>query len=167
MSRLSLGDSAPDFQALTVVQQADGEGFEQVELSLSDLLAQAEKGLVLYFYPRAMTPGCTKEACDFRDSLQVWRSAGYNVVGVSPDSPARLEKFAERDGLPFPLISDPEHKVMAAYGAWGEKKNYGKIVTGTIRSTFVINPEGTIDFAQYNVRAAGHVGRLRSQLGLD
>lgn len=167
MSRLSQGDSAPIFQAQAVVQKDDGEGFEQVELSLSSLLAQAEKGLVLYFYPRAMTPGCTKEACDFRDSLQVWQNAGYNVVGVSPDSPQRLEKFAARDGLPFPLISDPEHEVMSAYGAWGEKKNYGKIVTGTIRSTFVINPNGMIEFAQYNVRAAGHVGRLRKQLGLD
>ena len=88
-------------------------------------------------------------------------------MGVSPDAPARLEKFAERDGLAFPLISDPEHEVMAAYGAWGEKKNYGKIVTGTIRSTFVINTDGVVDFAQYNVRAAGHVGRLRDQLGLD
>lgn len=167
MSVLSLGDTAPDFTALAVVRSAEGGGFEQVELSLSKLLGESAKGLILYFYPRAMTPGCTKEACDFRDSLAVWRSAGYNVVGVSPDAPARLEKFAERDGLPFPLISDPEHEVMSAYGAWGEKKNYGKIVTGTIRSTFVINPEGTIEFAQYNVRATGHVGRLRSQLGLD
>ncbi|MBR6460144.1 MAG: peroxiredoxin [Actinomycetaceae bacterium] len=164
---LSHGDNAPDFTAHAVVRSASGEGFDQVELSLSKLLGESAKGLILYFYPRAMTPGCTKEACDFRDSLTVWQAAGYNVVGVSPDAPARLEKFAERDGLAFPLISDPEHEVMAAYGAWGEKKNYGKIVTGTIRSTFVINTDGVIDFAQYNVRAAGHVGRLRGQLGLD
>ncbi|MBR5951389.1 MAG: peroxiredoxin [Actinomycetaceae bacterium] len=164
---MSVGDKAPDFTGQAVVLNAEGQGFDYGELSLAGLLEKAEKGLVLYFYPRAMTPGCTKEACDFRDSLQTWRTAGYNVVGVSPDPLSRLERFAERDGLSFPLISDVEHVIMSAYGAWGEKKNYGKLVTGTIRSTFVINPDMTVAVALRNVRATGHVARLREQLGID
>jgi peroxiredoxin Q/BCP len=153
--RLRPGDPAPDFTLPTDTGQT---------LSLADLRGRK---LILYAYPAAMTPGCTTQACDFRDSLASLRGAGYEVVGISPDEPAKLAKFRQRDGLTFPLLSDPDHKVLAAYGAWGEKKLYGRTVTGVIRSTFVVDEQGRVDSAQYNVRATGHVAKLRRDLGLD
>jgi peroxiredoxin Q/BCP len=114
-----------------------------------------------------MTPGCTKQACDFRDSLQSLAASGYAVLGLSPDKPEKLAKFRERDGLNFPLLSDTDKKVLEAYGAYGEKKLYGKLVVGVIRSTFVIGEDGKIELAQYAVKATGHVAKLRRDLGLD
>ena len=113
-----------------------------------------------------MTPGCTTQACDFRDSLSSLNAAGVRVLGISPDSPAKLVRFRERDGLTFPLLSDEDHAVMTAYGAWGQKKLYGKTVTGVIRSTFVVAPDGTLEQAMYNVKATGHVAKLRRELGI-
>jgi len=153
--RLEPGTPAPDF----TLRDQDGGS-----VSLSDL---SGKKTVLYFYPAAMTPGCTTQACDFRDSMASLQAAGYAVVGVSRDEPAKLRTFRERDGLSFTLLSDPDHAVHAAYGAWGEKMNYGKVVEGVIRSTFVIDEQGVIALAQYNVKATGHVARLRKALGLD
>ena len=150
--RLSPGDTAPDF-TLT-----DDRG-EQV--TLSDLRGRK---VIVYFYPAAMTPGCTKEACDFRDSLAPLQEAGYAVVGISRDAPAKLRAFRERDGLTYDLLSDPDHAVHEAYGAWGEKSNYGKTVVGVIRSTIVVDPSGTVTHALYNVKATGHVARLRALL---
>lgn len=157
MPRLAVGDTAPNFQLETT----------QGPLSLDELRAQAHAGVVVYFYPRAMTPGCTKEACDFRDSLNSLRAAGYIVLGVSADSMDKLEKFTQKEGLNFPLASDPNHEVMKAWGAWGEKKNYGKTVIGSIRSTVVVSPGGSVVLAQYGVKATGHVARLRKALGID
>lgn len=134
--------------------------------ALADALAQTQRGLIVYFYPAAMTPGCTKQACDFRDSLASLTSAGYSIVGVSPDAPAKLAKFIARDSLTFPLASDLDHTIAAAYGAWGEKTMYGITRVGLIRSTIVIAPNGTVALAQYNVKATGHVARLRTALGL-
>ncbi|HEY8753071.1 MAG TPA: thioredoxin-dependent thiol peroxidase [Arthrobacter sp.] len=124
-------------------------------------------GTIVYFYPAASTPGCTKQACDFRDSLASFTSAGYRVLGVSPDSVDKLAAFAANEDLSFPLLSDQDHAVAEAYGAWGEKKNYGRTYQGLIRSTFVIDPDGTVALAQYNVRATGHVAKLRRDLKLD
>lgn len=152
--RLEPGDAAPDF-SLT-----DDQG---QTVSLSDF---AGSTLVLYAYPAAMTPGCTTQACDFRDSLDALNAAGVKVVGISPDKPEKLAKFRERDGLTFPLVSDPDHAVLEEYGAWGEKNLYGKKYIGVIRSTFVINGDGKIEKAMYNVKAKGHVAKLRSELGL-
>ncbi len=146
---------APDF---TLFDQ-DGRS-----VSLADLRGRKT---VLYFYPAAMTPGCTTQACDFRDSIASLEGAGYQVVGVSRDEPAKLAAFRERDGLTFPLLSDPDHAVHDAYGAWGEKTNYGKVIEGVLRSTFVIDEDGAISLAQYNVKATGHVARLRRLLGVD
>lgn len=157
MAKLQEGDLAPEFTLQTI----DGS------VSLADELAKADKGVVVYFYPKAMTPGCTTEACDFRDSENSLKSAGYTVIGISPDSVDTLRKFVDRDNLNFPLASDPEREVLEAYGAFGEKKNYGKIVQGVIRSTFVVGKDGKISSAQYNVKATGHVGRLRKILGID
>lgn len=157
-TRLDVGDKAPDFTLPT----PDGSS-----VSLSHLRTTAPKGVIVYFYPAASTPGCTKEACDFRDSLASLQRAGYAVVGVSPDPVAKLAKFADEEGLTFPLASDADHAVLEAYGAWGEKQNYGRTITGVIRSTVVVSPEGTVDVAQYNVKATGHVARLRKSLGLD
>ncbi len=121
--------------------------------------------MILFFYPAAMTPGCTTEACDFRDSLTPLTAAGYSILGVSRDAPATLREFRERDHLPYDLLSDPDHGVHEAYGAWGEKMNYGKTVEGVIRSTFVIDEEGVLTHALYNVKATGHVARVRSLVG--
>src|SRR6476661_2096039 len=147
--KLSPGDVAPAF----TLDDADGK-----PVSVSDFLGQR---VVLYAYPAAMTPGCTTQACDFRDSLQSLKAAGLTVVGISPDSPEKLAKFRDRDHLNFPLVSDPDRSVLSAYGAYGEKQNYGKTVMGVIRSTFVIGPDGRIEKAQYNVKATGHVAKLR------
>ncbi len=157
MTKLAVGDIAPDFTLPT------GAG----KVRLSEELDKAEKGVVVYFYPKAMTPGCTKEACDFRDSENSLKSAGYRVIGISPDKVEALEKFTNRDNLNFPLASDSDRAVMEAYGAYGEKMNYGKLIKGVIRSTFVVNKDGTIAHALYNVKATGHVARLRKQLGID
>ena len=122
--------------------------------------------VLLYAYPAAMTPGCTKQACDFRDNLATFADAGFVVVGISPDSPEKLAEFAATEDLPFTLLSYPDHRVMEKYGAWGEKKLYGKVVTGVIRSTFVISPTGKIEDAFYNVKATGHVAKLIRDLSL-
>ncbi|WP_181407454.1 thioredoxin-dependent thiol peroxidase [Nocardioides sambongensis] len=155
-ARLAAGDTAPDFTL------PDDRGNQ---VSLAD--ARAEGKVIVYFYPAAMTPGCTKQACDFTDSLESLRAAGYTVLGISKDTPAKLAKFRERDGLTIPLLSDPELEVHRAFGAFGEKKLYGKVVEGVIRSTFVVDSDGTVELAQYNVKATGHVAKLRRDLGLD
>jgi len=155
MPRLTAGDTAPDFTLPT----ADGGS-----VTLSDLRGQH---VVVYFYPAAGTPGCTKQACDFRDSLASLQAHGYRVVGVSPDAVPALARFAEAEELTFPLASDPDKAVLEAWGAWGEKSLYGKTVTGVIRSTVVVDPEGTVELAQYNVKATGHVAKLRRDLGID
>jgi thioredoxin-dependent peroxiredoxin len=123
--------------------------------------------VIVYFYPNAMTPGCTTQACDFSDSLSSLEAAGYTVVGISPNDPDKLAKFRARDGLTITLASDADRSVMTAYGAYGEKKLYGKTVEGVIRSTFVVDEEGNLELAQYNVKATGHVSKLRRDLGLD
>ena len=153
-TRLEPGTKAPSFTL---------EDYTGQQYSLADY---AGHKVILYFYPKASTPGCTKEACDFRDNLASLKSLGYVVLGVSPDKPAALEKFT-KESLTFPLLSDADHAVALAYGAWGEKKNYGKVYEGLIRSTFVINEQGIIELAQYNVRATGHVAKLRRDLGID
>lgn len=158
MTQLTVGDQAPDFTL---------DGVPGGPYSLSQLVKSAKKGVVVYFYPRANTPGCTTEACDFRDSLASLKGAGYEVVGISPDALTKLQGFADKYDLEFPLASDPDHQVMEAYGAWGEKENYGRVVTGVIRSTVVVDNEGAVALALYNVRAKGHVARLRRELGLD
>jgi len=153
--RLQPGDKAPDF-TLT-----DDRGDT---VRLRDLRGGR---VVLYVYPAAMTSGCTTQACDFRDNLSALKAAGLTVVGLSPDKPDKLAKFRERDHLTFPLLSDPDKKVLSAYGAYGTKQLYGKPVDGVIRSTFVIDAEGRVEQAQYNVRATGHVAKLRRDLGVD
>ncbi|HKF31226.1 MAG TPA: thioredoxin-dependent thiol peroxidase [Jatrophihabitantaceae bacterium] len=154
MTRLAPGDTAPDF----TLPDADGK-----DVSLSDFRGRR---VVVYFYPAAMTPGCTTQACDFRDSLSSLAASGVDVVGISPDKPEKLAKFRERDSLTFPLLSDPSRSVLEAYGAYGEKTMYGKKVTGVIRSTFVVDADGKIEQAQYNVKATGHVAKLRRDLGI-
>lgn len=153
--RLAPGDEAPDFTLTTDTGAT---------LSLMDLRGGR---VVLYAYPAAMTPGCTTQACDFRDSLASLTAAGYRVVGISPDEPERLAEFRERDAVTFPLVSDPDRAVLTAYGAYGEKQLYGKTVTGVIRSTFVIDEKGRVERAMYNVKATGHVAKLRRDLGID
>jgi thioredoxin-dependent peroxiredoxin len=153
--RLRPGDPAPEFTLPTDTGD---------RLALTDLKGRK---VVLYAYPAAMTPGCTTQACDFRDSLESLRAAGYEVVGISPDPPAKLAKFRDREAITFPLVSDADKSVLSAYGAFGEKQMYGKTVTGVIRSTFVIDENGTVERALYNVRATGHVAKLRKDLGLD
>jgi thioredoxin-dependent peroxiredoxin len=152
--RLSPGDEAPDFTL------PDSEG---KDVSLRDFRGQS---VVVYFYPAASTPGCTKQACDFRDNLAELNDAGYQVIGISPDKQAKLAKFVENEKLTFPMLGDPEKTVIEAWAAYGEKKNYGKTYQGVIRSTFVVDPEGKIAHAFYNVRAAGHVAKLIRDLGL-
>ena len=153
--RLSPGDAAPDFTLPT----ADGGRY-----TLSE---HRGRHVLVYFYPAAMTPGCTTEACDFRDNLASLQGAGYDVVGVSPDAPDKLAQFVEKEQLTFPLVSDQDKEVLHAYGAWGEKTSYGKKTTGVIRSTVVVDPHGKVELAQYNVKATGHVAKLRRDLGLD
>ncbi len=153
--RLIPGDPAPDF----TLQDKDGKS-----VRLSDFRG---KKTIVYFYPAASTPGCTKQACDFRDSLASLQGAGYEVLGVSPDPVPALAKFAEEEELTFPLLSDEDHSVAEAYAAWGEKKNYGRTYMGLIRSTIVVDPEGKVSLAQYNVRATGHVAKLRRDLKLE
>ncbi|KMO75505.1 thioredoxin-dependent thiol peroxidase [Mycolicibacterium obuense] len=152
--RLEVGDKAPAFS----LPDADGN-----TVKLSDF--QGRK-VVVYFYPAASTPGCTKQACDFRDNLAELGDAGLDVVGISPDKPEKLAKFRDKEGLTFPLLSDPDRKVLEAWGAYGEKTMYGKTVQGVIRSTFVVDENGTIEVAQYNVRATGHVAKLRRDLSI-
>ena len=152
--RLSPGDTAPAFSLPT----DDGS-----VLSLADLEGRK---VVLYVYPAAMTPGCTKQACDFRDSLQRFADAGYAVVGLSPDKPEKLARFREAEGLTFPLLSDTSKETLTAYGAFGEKQLYGKTVVGVIRSTFLLDERGTVVQASYNVKATGHVAKLLKDLGL-
>jgi peroxiredoxin len=153
--QLKRGDAAPSFTLPT----GDGD-----EISLADL--RGEK-VILYFYPAAMTTGCTAEACDFRDNLGSLKGAGYTVLGVSPDEPEKLVEFRERDALTFPLLADRGGEVHASYGTWGEKTVGGKTVIGAIRSTFVIDEDGRIDIAMYNVQPIGHVKELRRMLGVD
>ena len=155
MERLSPGDTAPEF---TLTDDA-GE-----QVALGDFLGRK---VIVYFYPAAMTPGCTKQACDFTDSLDSLRAQGYEVLGISPDKPEKLAKFRDKDGLTIRLLSDPDKQVMRDYAAYGEKKLYGKTVEGVIRSTFVVDVDGKIFLAQYNVKATGHVAKLRKDLQLN
>ncbi|WP_374007672.1 thioredoxin-dependent thiol peroxidase [Leifsonia sp. LS-T14] len=154
-ARLAAGEQAPAF---TLTDQ-DGTA-----VSLGDF---AGDNVIVYFYPAAMTPGCTTEACDFRDNLNSLKSAGYRVIGISKDTPARNKEFQEQEGLNFPLLSDEDLAVHKRYGAYGEKKLYGKTVEGVIRSTFVVDPDGSIRLPLYNVKATGHVASLRKKLGID
>ncbi len=153
-TRLAVGDKAPAFS----LPDADGE-----TVKLSDFKGRK---VIVYFYPAAMTPGCTKQACDFRDSLAELNGAGIDVVGISPDKPEKLAKFRDRDELTFPLLSDPDKKVLGEWGAYGEKMMYGKKVQGVIRSTFVVDEKGNIEVAQYNVKATGHVAKLRRDIAV-
>ena len=154
MPQLAPGDHAPDF-SLTA---ADGS-----TVTLSDLRGRR---VIVYFYPAAMTPGCTTQACDFRDSLGALAAAGFSVVGISPDKLEKLAEFVERDALTFPLLSDPDRSVLTAWGAYGEKTLYGKKVVGVIRSTVVVDADGVVEQARYNVKATGHVAALRKALGV-
>ncbi|WP_067899320.1 thioredoxin-dependent thiol peroxidase [Nocardia vaccinii] len=153
-SRLAPGDIAPGF----TLSDADGK-----PVSLADYRGRK---VIVYFYPAASTPGCTKQACDFRDNLAELGGAGIDVVGISPDKPAKLAKFRDNEKLTFPLLSDPDREVLSAWGAYGEKTMYGKKITGVIRSTFLVDEEGRIALAQYNVRATGHVAKLRRDLSV-
>lgn len=153
--RLEVGQRAPLF----TLPNQDGKN-----ISLSEYLG---KKVILYFYPAASTPGCTKQACDFRDSLSSFKASGYVVLGISKDTQAKLKKFEANESLTFPLLSDPELTVHNAYGTYGEKSMYGKTVVGVIRSTFVIDESGNIEFVLYNVKATGHVASLRGKLGLS
>lgn len=152
--KLEAGDTAPAF----TLPDADGN-----DVSLADY---AGKKVIVYFYPAASTPGCTKQACDFRDSLAELNGEGLEVIGISPDKPAKLAKFRDAEELNFPLLSDPEKSTLEAWGAFGEKKMYGKTVQGVIRSTFLVDEDGKIEVAQYNVRATGHVAKLRRDLSV-
>ncbi len=154
MARLEIGDKAPAF----TLTSDSGK-----QVSLDDF---AGKHLVIFFYPAAMTPGCTKEACDFRDSLTTLQGAGYEVIGISPDKPEKLAKFVDKESLTYPLLADPDKEVLEAYGAYGEKKLYGKTVVGVIRSTIVVGPDGTVELPKYNVKATGHVASLSKALKL-
>jgi thioredoxin-dependent peroxiredoxin len=155
MPRLETGQTAPAF---TLPDHAGRS------VSLNDFTGRS---LIIFFYPAAMTPGCTKEACDFRDSLVRLQRAGYEVIGISPDKPEKLAKFVQKESLTYPLLSDADRAVMDAYGAYGEKTLYGKKVTGVIRSTIVVGPDGTVAMPKYNVKATGHVALLSRALGLD
>lgn len=150
--RLEIGDQAPAF----TLPNDSGE-----TTSLADYQG---KRVLIYFYPRANTPGCTTEACDFRDSLTQLNDLGIEVVGISPDTVDKLVAFREKNNLTFPLLADPDKNVLKEWGAFGEKKNYGKVVEGVIRSTFLVGTDGTIELALYNVRATGHVARVIREL---
>ena len=152
--RLQPGDVAPDF----TLPDADG----------TDVSLSSHKGrkVIVYFYPAALTPGCTKQACDFTDNLDLLAGAGYDVIGISPDKPEKLAKFREAQQLTFPLLADPSRSVLEAYGAYGEKTLYGKKTVGVIRSTFVVGADGKIEQALYNVKATGHVAALRKKLSV-
>jgi thioredoxin-dependent peroxiredoxin len=152
--RLEVGAKAPAFS----LSDADGK-----TVKLSDFTGRK---VIVYFYPAASTPGCTKQACDFRDSLAQLNDAGLDVVGISPDKPEKLAKFRDAEGLTFPLLSDPDKLVLTAWGAFGEKSMYGKTVQGVIRSTFVVDEKGKVEVAQYNVKATGHVAKLRRDLSV-
>ncbi|MBF6273678.1 peroxiredoxin [Nocardia sp. 852002-20019_SCH5090214] len=152
--KLGPGDPAPDF----TLPDADGK-----PVSLADYRGRK---VIVYFYPAASTPGCTKQACDFRDNLTELNEAGLDVIGISPDKPAKLAKFRDNEKLTFPLLSDPDREVLQAWGAYGEKTMYGKRITGVIRSTFLVDEQGVIQVAQYNVRATGHVAKLRRDLSV-
>ncbi|MGA5544629.1 thioredoxin-dependent thiol peroxidase [Mycobacterium sp. NPDC051198] len=152
--RLEVGDTAPAFS----LPDADGN-----VVKLSDYKGRK---VIVYFYPAASTPGCTKQACDFRDSLTELNGAGLDVIGISPDKSEKLAKFRDKEELTFPLLSDPDREVLTAWGAFGEKTMYGKTVQGVIRSTFVVDEKGKIAVAQYNVRATGHVAKLRRDLSV-
>jgi thioredoxin-dependent peroxiredoxin len=152
--RLEVGDKAPAFS----LSDADGN-----TVKLSDFKGRK---VIVYFYPAASTPGCTKQACDFRDSLAELNEAGLDVIGISPDKPAKLAKFRDAEGLTFPLLSDPDREVLTAWGTFGEKTMYGKTVQGLIRSTFVVDEDGKIEVAQYNVKATGHVAKLRRDISV-
>ncbi len=152
--RLEPGSPAPDF----TLPDADGR-----DVSLASYRGRK---VILYVYPAASTPGCTTQACDFRDSLSSLEASGFAVLGLSPDPPDKLASFRDAEGLTFPLLSDPSREVLTAYGAYGEKQMYGKTVTGVIRSTFVIDEEGRVERAMYGVRATGHVAKLRKELGV-
>ena len=152
--RLSPGDPAPDF------------ALPDADENVISLMTFRGARVVIYFYPAALTPGCTTQACDFRDNLAVLRGAETAVIGISPDAPAKLREFREKHDLPFPLLSDPSHTVMEAFGAWGEKTLYGKKVVGVIRSTFVVDASGRVEQAFYNVKATGHVAKLLRDLKL-
>ena len=154
-AKLEIGEKAPQF----TLKDQDG-----ADVSLSDF---AGDNVIVYFYPAASTPGCTTEACDFRDNINSLKSAGYQVLGISKDPIGPLKQFKDEQQLNFPLLSDEDLSVHKAYGAWGEKSLYGKTVTGTLRSTFVLNPDDTVKLALYNVKATGHVASLRKKLGLD
>ncbi len=152
--RLSVGDTAPAF----ALPDADG--------TVVTLSAYRGTKVVLYAYPAAMTPGCTKQACDFRDNLQRFLDAGYAVVGLSPDKPEKLATFVAQEGLTFPLLSDTGKDTLRAYGAYGDKQLYGRTVTGVIRSTFLIDEVGVVTSASYAVKATGHVAKLLKDHGL-
>ena len=153
-TRLTPGRPAPEFSL---------PSDEGTTVSLGDYRGRR---VIIYFYPAAGTPGCTKQACDFTENLTTFADAAVDVVGISPDRPAKLASFREKEGLTFPLLSDPDHAVMEAYGAWGEKSMYGRTSVGVIRSTFLVDAEGVIEEAQYGVKATGHVGRLLRDLSL-
>jgi peroxiredoxin Q/BCP len=152
--RLQPGDTAPAF----TLPDADGK-----EVSLADY---AGRKVIVYFYPDALTPGCTKQACDFTDNLDLLAGAGYDVVGISPNKPEKLARFREKESLRVTLLADPDKKVLEAYGAYGEKKLYGKTVVGVIRSTIVVDTDGTVERALYNVKATGHVAKIIRDLGI-
>ncbi|OSC65809.1 thioredoxin-dependent thiol peroxidase [Streptomyces sp. WA6-1-16] len=152
--RLKPGDTAPAF----TLPDADGN-----EVSLAD---HKGRKVIVYFYPAALTPGCTKQACDFTDNLDLLANAGYDVIGVSPDKPEKLAKFRDTENLKVTLVGDPAKETLAAYGAFGEKKLYGKVVTGVIRSTVVVDKDGKVEHAFYNVKATGHVAKIIRDLGI-
>ncbi len=152
--RLAPGDTAPAF----TLPDADNR-----QVSLAD---HKGRKVIVYFYPAALTPGCTKQACDFTDNLDLLAAAGYDVIGVSPDRPEKLATFRDQENLKVTLVADPDKTVLEAYGAFGEKKLYGKTVTGVIRSTVVVGPDGTVEHAFYNVKATGHVAKIIKDLGI-
>ncbi|MGW2374658.1 MULTISPECIES: thioredoxin-dependent thiol peroxidase [Kitasatospora] len=153
--RLQPGDTAPAFS----LSDADGN-----QVSLADHLGRK---VIVYFYPAALTPGCTKQACDFTDNLEVFAGAGYDVIGISPDQPEKLGKFREKEDLKVTLLSDPDHEVLEAYAAYGEKQNYGRTYQGVIRSTIIVDEQGKVERALYNVKATGHVAKLLRDLKVE